>query len=133
MNQAVELIGKVIGPALEWIGQTAPGIWALYVRQARIDAIAKIVTLAVSLAIVSALCTGAILLYRREKKRAKASMLAFRPYDDFCIVVFTTLGLIGAITVVVCILGNISPIMTALNNPEYYALQEVVRQIGSLR
>lgn len=127
MDKFVDLLGKLA----EQLGTTVNNLYPLFVRQAYIDGITNIIVI---LIIFTLFITVSILLRNRMIKLKNEDEGIFDNYGGvndawgFTLIIATTLCAIVFIVSIFTI-GNI---LTALSNPEYYALTKIFEQLQGL-
>ena len=123
MNLSPEVLAKLDALAQK-LGVTAQYLWAILVRQARIEAIQEIICLVLSCAVV---CVAALWL-RSIIKRVKS-------FDGFMldlpiveIMGFVATSVCGMVFLVISLCA-VTNLPTLLFNPEYFALQQILGAI----
>ena len=122
MNEQTE---KLILELAEKLGTTAEHLWGVLVKQAQINAAIDLLIMIVVLGI-------SLVWYRLVKsKTTKPPISNDDPYpyaewsDEFAIIAWTLLAIwgVGALIALLC---TISTVATALMNPEYWAIKQIL-------
>ena len=114
VKEVAEAVQVILQPLAEKLGTTAQYVWGLQVKQAYVDGSIALVGLLFGMVIVGL-----------------TIFLNWKHKDDeyYDLDLWSVISIIPIIIGVVCIGITISTVFTAFINPEYYALQQLIKLV----
>lgn len=118
MNETTE---KLIRELADKLGTTTEHLWGVLVRQAAIEAYSSIAILVI-LGVMAGVCFGVAALTWKNLIKA--------PNDESYIpLIFISVGVVTLVGFAMSLLANFSTILSCLFNPEYWALQQILKAL----
>jgi len=109
---------KLIEQLAQKLGTTVEYLWTVLIKQAHVEIYIFITTLILTL--IGAVVTSVLLRYTQKYWNDETA-----PTSAWMAFVFGIIIGIGTVVGLIATIANISDVITAINNPEYWALKEV--------